>query len=94
MDHDGGADGLTDRSPRNEDTFVHSLRTVLGLSGIAFLRAVALVFRVLSNGTRHVGTLIQRVYDLPLFIPLWLEARAAANADRSRDVGTVQEAQT
>lgn len=76
------------------ETFVHSLRTVLGLGGIALLRAFALVCRVLSNGMRHIGTLIQRIYDLPLFIPLWFEARAAANADRAREVGTVQEAQT
>jgi hypothetical protein len=78
------------------ETFVHSLRTVLGLCGIAALRALALIFRVLSNGFRHAGTLLERIYDLPLFVPLWLTARAAAAADaeRSREVGTVQEAQT
>jgi hypothetical protein len=78
------------------ETFVHSLRTVLGLCGIAALRALALIFRVLSNGFRHGGTLLERIYDLPLFVPLWLTARAAAAADaeRSREVGTVQEAQT
>lgn len=78
------------------ETFVHSLRTVLGLCGIALLRALALILRVLSNAFRHIGTLIERLYDLPLFVPLWLEARAAAaaNADRSREVGSVQEAQT
>jgi hypothetical protein len=76
------------------ETFVHSLRTVLGLCGIAVLRALALILRVLSNGFRHAGTLIERIYDLPIFLPLWLEARAAAaNADRSREVGAVQEAQ-
>lgn len=76
------------------ETFVHSLRTVLGLCGIAALRALALILRVLGNGFRHAGTLIERIYDLPIFLPLWIEARAAAaNADRSRDAGTVQEAQ-
>jgi hypothetical protein len=78
------------------ETFVHSLRTVLGLCGIALLRALALIFRVLGNAFRHGGTLLERLYDLPLFVPLWLEARAkaAADADRSRELGTVQEAQT
>jgi hypothetical protein len=77
------------------ETFVHSLRTVLGICGIAALRALALILRVLSNGFRHIGTLLERMYDLPLFVPLWLEARAAAaaNEERSR-LGTVQEAQT
>ena len=78
------------------ETFVHSSRTVLGICGIAVLRAFALLLRVLSNAFHHIGKLLERVYDLPLFIPLWLEARAAAaaNADRSREVGAVQEAQT
>ncbi|HME38009.1 MAG TPA: hypothetical protein VKG63_03515 [Steroidobacteraceae bacterium] len=60
------------------ETFVHSLRTVLGLTGIGMLRTLALVFRVLGNGCRHAGTLAQRLYDLPLFVPLWIEARLAA----------------
>jgi hypothetical protein len=66
------------------ETFVHSLRTVLGLGGIALLRAFALLLRVLSNGFRHLGTLAERLYDLPLFVPLWLESRvtaARANGD-------------
>ena len=75
------------------ETFVHSSRTVLGLCGIGFLRALAMLLRVLSNGFRHFGTLLERLYDLPLFVPLWLEARAkaAAESDRSREV--VPEAQ-
>jgi hypothetical protein len=60
------------------ETFVHSLRTVLGLIGIGLLRSLSLVLRVLGNGMRHLGTLLERLYDLPLFVPLWLEARAAA----------------
>src|SRR6202790_5515888 len=60
------------------ETFVHSLRTVLGLTGIGVLRTLALIFRVLGNGCRHLGTLAERVYDLPLFVPLWIEARLAA----------------
>ena len=61
------------------ETFVHSLRTVLGLAGIALLRFVALVLRVLSSIVRHLGTLAQRIYDLPLFVPLWLETEDEAS---------------
>jgi hypothetical protein len=68
------------------ETFIHSLRTVLGLAGIAMLRALALLLRVLGNGFRHLGTLAERLYDLPLFVPLWLEARLGAGSGRS-DVG-------
>jgi hypothetical protein len=61
------------------ETFVHSLRTVLGLIGIGFMRALSLLLRVFGNGMRPVGTLIERIYDLPLFFPLWIESRVAAN---------------
>jgi hypothetical protein len=62
------------------ETFVHSLRTVVGVTGIGILRALALILRVLGNGARHLGVLAQRLYDLPLFVPLWIEARAATAA--------------
>jgi hypothetical protein len=62
------------------ETFVHSLRTVVGLAGIAVLQAVALLLRVLGNASRHLGGLARRLYDLPLFVPLWIEARMRATA--------------
>jgi hypothetical protein len=84
------------------ETFVHSLRTVVGLIAIAALRMLALILRVLGNGVRHLGVLAQTVYDLPLFLPLWIEGRAAAaatarassNADRVREAAALQEYQS
>ena len=73
------------------ETFVHSLRTVLGLVGIGLLRAVALVLRVLGNGVRHLGTLTERLYDLPLFVPLWLESRLAASGKGQQSAEDMQE---
>jgi hypothetical protein len=65
------------------ETFVHSLRTVVGLIGIALLQALALLLRLLGNGFRHVGALACRLYDLPLFGPLWLETRLRQARDPS-----------
>ncbi len=62
------------------ETFVHSLRTVIGLTGIALLQALALILRLLGNASRHIGVLARRLYDLPLFVPLWIEARMRAAA--------------
>lgn len=62
------------------ETFVHSLRTVMGLIAIGMLRALALMLRVLGNGFRHFGTLAQRLYDLPLFVPLWIEMHMTSAA--------------
>jgi hypothetical protein len=62
------------------ETFVHSLRTVVGLIGIALLRLLAMLLRLLGNASRHLGALARRLYDLPLFVPLWLETRMHAAA--------------
>ena len=62
------------------ETFVHSLRTVVGLIGIAVLQALALILRLLGNGARHLGALACRLYDLPLFGPLWVEMRVRERA--------------
>jgi hypothetical protein len=75
------------------ETFVHSLRTVVGLIGIAVLNALALVLRLLGNGFRHLGALACRVYDLPLFVPLWIETRLlAANGNGHATAASAEEA--
>src|ERR1700758_4091169 len=82
------------------ETFVHSLRTVVGLAGIALLQALALLLRLLGNASRHLGGIARRVYDLPLFVPLWIEtrrreaARQAANAQGSMESASWKEART
>ena len=82
------------------ETFVHSLRTVVGLVGIALLQALALLLRLLGNASRHLGGLARRVYDLPLFVPLWIEtrmreaARQAANAQGAESGDSWKEART
>ena len=57
------------------ETFVHSLRTVVGLLAIGVLRLLALSMRLTGNVFRYFGGLLKQLYDLPLFIPLWLEQR-------------------
>jgi len=55
------------------ETFVHSLRTVVGLIAISFLRALSLMLRLLGNVFLYLGVLLKQIYDIPLFVPLWLE---------------------
>jgi hypothetical protein len=62
------------------ETFVHSLRTVVGLIGTGVLQALALILRLLGNSCRHLGGLACRLYDLPLFVPLWIESRVRVPA--------------
>ncbi len=63
------------------ETFVHSLRTVVGMIGIALLRFTSLLLRLLGNASLHIGTLLEQLYDLPLFVPLWLEQRMGHDGD-------------
>ena len=62
------------------ETFVHSLRTVIGLIAIGVLRFLAIMLRLAGSVFRYIGALAEQLYDLPLFIPLWLEERN--NGDR------------
>ena len=68
------------------ETFVHSLRTVIGLLAIGVLRFMSLSLRLLGNAFRYLGVLITQLYDLPLFIPLWWAAREPAKP-RPDDTG-------
>jgi hypothetical protein len=57
------------------ETFVQSLRTVLGLLGIGALRLTRLVLRLTASTFVHAGTALVRIYDIPIFMPLWIEQR-------------------
>jgi hypothetical protein len=48
---------------------------VVGLIGTGMLQALALSLRLLGNSCRHLGALACRLYDLLLFVPLWIETR-------------------
>jgi uncharacterized membrane protein len=55
------------------ETFVHSMRTVIGVIGAALLRAVAFTLRLIGNLFRYTGRVLVNLYDLVIFGPLWLE---------------------
>ena len=66
------------------ETFVHSLRTVVGLTGQSVLRALALLLRILGNVSMYLGVLFKQLYDLPLFVPLWLIDERIQRSDPER----------
>jgi hypothetical protein len=57
------------------ETFVHSLRTVLGIVGGWLLRAFAVALRVLGGASYHMGHVLIDIYDMLIFLPLWAERR-------------------
>jgi hypothetical protein len=57
------------------ETFVHSLRTIIGLVAMGLMQVTSLLLRLLGSGFRYLSVVVAQVYDLPLFIPLWWAAR-------------------
>jgi len=67
------------------EMFIHSLRTVLGLVGIGALRLLRLTLRLIASAFGHLGTALVRLYDIPIFMPLWIEQRWGKNAPGGAD---------
>ena len=79
------------------ETFVHSTRTVLGLTGMIVLRSLAYLLRLLGNIFLQIGSMLRGIYDLLAFVPLWIEhlimsrsgngakEKAASNGDPDLD---------
>ena len=57
------------------ETFVQSARTVLGIAAMGLLRVMATLMRIAGNGCKHLNNLLEKLYDFPLFLPLWLETK-------------------
>lgn len=57
------------------ETFVHSLRTVMGILGVAILRGLAWLCRFIGNLMRFLGSMLVYTYDVIIFAPLWIEAK-------------------
>ncbi|HKK06343.1 MAG: hypothetical protein P8009_01915 [Gammaproteobacteria bacterium] len=55
------------------ESFVHSLRTVLGIIGVGLLRGFEFLLRLFGNIARYAGIMFVQLYDLLIFAPLWIE---------------------
>src|SRR5690606_5904940 len=60
------------------ESFIHSLRTVLGVLAGAVLKLVATLLRVLASAIRGLARSLVYVYDVVIFLPLWIEGRVMA----------------
>ena len=55
------------------ESFVHSSRTVFGVVLEGVLRIIAYVLRLLGNIFHYLGSMLVSVYDLIIFLPLYIE---------------------
>ena len=67
------------------ESFVQSLRTVLGIIGVGLLRAMEFMLRLLGNISRYFGIMLVHLYDLMIFAPLWIERRVKGADEPGRE---------
>ena len=64
------------------ESFVHSLRTVLGIAAVAFLRGLIWGLRLSGNVARFSGRMFINIYDLLIFAPLWVEQLIKGSSEK------------
>ncbi len=55
------------------ESFVHSLRTVIGMISVFLLQMLAFIIRQLGSLSSNIGHVLLNIYDLIIFIPLKIE---------------------
>jgi len=68
------------------ETFVHSLRTVVGLIAIGVLRIAGLGLRALGGAFQLIGAMLIRMYDMIVFLPLWAEMTFSKRPRQDADI--------
>jgi hypothetical protein len=64
------------------ETFIQTLRHVLGMTAILLLRLGNLALRIVGMLLRQSGVLLQHLYDVLIFAPLWIAGRMEAAGRR------------
>jgi hypothetical protein len=65
------------------ESFVHSSRNVFGLGLVLFIRFLAYLMNLLGSVLNNLSTGIIHIYDIVIFIPLWIEAKVGKKAKAS-----------
>jgi len=66
------------------ESFIHSSRTVLGMIGVGFLRGLAFVLALVASASHHLGQILVSLYDLLIFVPLWVEEMVRGRGETAK----------
>jgi hypothetical protein len=64
------------------ESFIHSLRTVIGMLALALLHALAFSARLVGSSARHLSQVLISLYDLLIMLPLGIERLLTSNRRR------------
>ncbi len=69
------------------ESFIHSLRTVLGMLGLAIIHAAVFVARLVGGSARQFSLVLISLYDLFIMLPLGIERMVLAAIGQRQERG-------
>jgi hypothetical protein len=69
------------------ESFIQSSRTVLGMFGVGLMRALSFVLSMIANTAHYAGAALISIYDLIIFLPLWIESLVRGRSDSGEKKG-------
>jgi len=73
------------------ESFIHSLRTVLGMIALTLIHAVAFSARLVGGSARQLSNMLVSLYDLFIMLPLGIERLVAGGIKRRQEPDTAEE---
>ena len=73
------------------ESFIHSLRTVLGMIAMAVLHSLAFVARLIGGSARQLSKMLISFYDILIMLPLGIERLVAVSLRRKDKVEPAEE---
>ncbi|WP_185964488.1 hypothetical protein [Aliikangiella marina] len=74
------------------ESFIHSLRVVLGLVAIGFLRACRVIVRIVGGFAKHLSQILVYLFDLLIMLPVSIEAAIKRRSERqSNDASKISD---
>jgi hypothetical protein len=70
------------------ESFIHSLRTVLGVLAMAVLHAIGFVARLIGGLARQMSSILISLYDLLIMLPLGIESIILKTGSREKPTNT------
>ncbi len=67
------------------ESFIHSMRTVLGMIALALIHTLALAARMLGGSARQLSNILISLYDLMIMLPLGIERLVTSSIGRKRN---------
>ena len=73
------------------ESFIHSLRTVLGMIALTMIHSVAFLARLIGGTARQLSGMLISLYDLFIMLPLGIERLITSNIKRKREPDSTED---